>query len=104
MSVWPKGNNLFYNYSDNITGQKYIMKYDCSSTQLTPDYKFDPEKPDQISGLGKIAVDLNHGKTEPPNPVNIRECSADRLSFSSKKGMNICLTSIHILFPPTVIT
>jgi hypothetical protein len=68
VSVWSNSNDLYYNYSDNITGQKYIMKYDCSSAQLTPDYKFDPEKPDQISGLGTIAVDLNHGKTEPPKP------------------------------------
>ena len=68
VSVWANGNDLYYNYSDNITGQKYIMKYDCSSTQLTPDYKFDPEKPDQISGLGEIAIDLNHGKMEPPKP------------------------------------
>ena len=68
MSIWAEGNNLFYNYRNNITGQKYIMEYDCSSTQLIPDSKFDPEKPDQISGLGKIAVDLNHGKTEPPKP------------------------------------
>jgi len=68
VSVWSNDNDLYYNYSDNITGQKYIMKYDCSAAQLTPDYKFDPEKPDQISGLGTIAVDLNHGKTEPPKP------------------------------------
>ena len=68
VSVWSNGNDLYYNYSDNITGQKYIMKYDCSSTQLIPDYKFNPEKPDQISGLGTIAVDLNHGKTELPKP------------------------------------
>jgi hypothetical protein len=68
MSVWAAGNKLFYNYRNNIIGQKYIMEYDCSSTQLMPYYKFDPEKPDQISGLGKIAVDLNHGKTEPPKP------------------------------------
>lgn len=70
MSVWAEGNNLFYNYRNNIIGQKYIMEYDCSSTQLIQDYKFDPEKPDQISGLGKIAVDLNHGKTEPPKPLS----------------------------------
>ena len=66
MSVWANGNNLFYNYGDNITGQKYIMQYDCSSSQLTPVYKFDPENPDQLSGLGTIALDLNHGKTETP--------------------------------------
>jgi len=68
VSVWSNDNDLYYNYSDNVTGQKYIMKYDCSSTQLIPYYKFNPEKPDQISGLGTIAVDLNHGKTEPPKP------------------------------------
>ena len=68
VSVWSNGNDLYYNYGDNITGQKYIMKYDCSSAQLIPDYKFNPEKPEQISGLGTIAVDLNHGKTEPPKP------------------------------------
>ena len=69
VSVWASGNNLYYNYNNNIIGQKFIMEYDCSSTQLTPDYKFDPEKPDQISGLGKIAIDLNHGKTEPLKPI-----------------------------------
>jgi len=70
LSVWGNGNNLYYNYSNNITGQKYIMEYDCSSPQLTANYRFDPENPDQISGLGTIAVDLNHGKTEPPVPRN----------------------------------
>jgi hypothetical protein len=70
LSVWSNMNNLFYNYSDNITGHKYIMEYDCSSNQLVNDYKFDPEKPDQISGLGKIAIDLNNGKTMPPKPYN----------------------------------
>jgi Domain of unknown function (DUF4933) len=69
LSVWASGNNLFYNYNNNIIGQKYIMEYDCSSIQLTLDYKFDPEKPDQISGLGKIAIDLNHGKTETVKPI-----------------------------------
>jgi hypothetical protein len=69
VSVWASGNNLFYTYNNNIIGQKYIMEYDYSSSPLTPDYKFDPEKPDQISGLGKIAIDLNHGKTEPPKPI-----------------------------------
>jgi hypothetical protein len=69
VSVWANGNNLFYNYNNNIIGQKYIMEYDCSSIQLTQDYKFDPEKPDQISGLGKIVIDLNHGKTDLPKPI-----------------------------------
>jgi hypothetical protein len=63
-----KGNSLFYTYSNNLTGQKYIMEYDCSSSQLTPDYRFDPEDPDKVSGLGKISIDLNHGNTVPPPP------------------------------------
>jgi hypothetical protein len=66
--VGAKGNSLFYNYTNNITGQKYIMVYDCSSTQLIPDYRFDPENPDRISGLGEIQIDLNHGNTKPPPP------------------------------------
>ena len=70
LSVWSDMNKLFYNYSDNITGQKYIMEYDCSSNQLINNYQFDPEKPDQISGLGKIAIDLNNGKILPPKPHN----------------------------------
>jgi hypothetical protein len=63
-----QGNKLFYNYSNNLTGQNYIMEYDCSSTQLLPDYKFDPENPNKISGLGSILIDLNHGNTTPPPP------------------------------------
>ncbi|MCX6255255.1 MAG: DUF4933 domain-containing protein [Bacteroidia bacterium] len=68
MAVWSTGNNLYYNYSNTMTGEKYIMKFDCSSMKMAADYKFDPENPDQISGLGTVAVDLNHGKTEPPKP------------------------------------
>lgn len=67
-SVWGKGNSLFYNYGNNISGQKYIMEFDCSSLQMTENYRFDPENPDKISGLGNIAIDLNHGKTVPPLP------------------------------------
>jgi hypothetical protein len=67
-TVQAEGDILLYNYSDNITGQKYIMKFDCSSIRMKPDYKFDPENPDQISGLGDITVDLNHGNTVPPPP------------------------------------
>lgn len=63
-----KGNILYYNYTDNSTGQKYIMEYDCSSSQVSIDYKFDPENPDKIIGLGNISIDLNHGNTVPPPP------------------------------------
>ena len=68
LSVSEKGDKLFYKYSNNITGQKYLMEYDCSSSQIATNYKFDPENPDQISGLGNVAIDFNHGKTEAPKP------------------------------------
>jgi len=67
-SVWARGDNLFYLYSNNITGQKYIMEYDCSQDQPAPDTRFDPENQNKISGLGQILVDLNHGNTTPPTP------------------------------------
>jgi len=67
-SVWARGDNLFYLYSNNITGQKYIMEYDCSQDQPAPDTRFDPENQNKISGLGQVLVDLNHGKTTPPPP------------------------------------
>jgi hypothetical protein len=68
VSAWVKGDKLLYEYSNTNTGQKYIMEYDCSAPGLTKNYKFDPENPDEISGLGTIALDLNHGKTEIPKP------------------------------------
>lgn len=68
MSIRSSGDILYYNYSNTTTGEKYIMKYDCSSTQMIENYQFDPEFPDRISGLGEVALDLNHGKTEPPKP------------------------------------
>lgn len=71
VNVWAKGNDLYYVYGNNVTGQKYILKYDCSSIQVTPDYKFDPEYHDKISGLGTVAVDLNHGNAQPPRPSNL---------------------------------
>lgn len=67
-SVWGEGNKLLYKYSDNITGQKYIMEYDCSADQLPITNKFDPEMPYQISGMGEVVIDLNHGNTQPPEP------------------------------------
>lgn len=68
VSAWVKGDKLLYEYSNTNTGQKYIMEYDCSSPGLTKNYKFDPENPNEISGLGTISLDLNHGKTEIPKP------------------------------------
>ena len=70
LSAWVKGDKLLYEYSNTNTGQKYIMEYDCSSSQLTENYNFDPENPLKVSGLGTVALDLNHGKTEIPEPGN----------------------------------
>jgi hypothetical protein len=67
-AVQARGNDLYYTYSNNITGEKYIMKYDCSSFSTAPEYKFDPENPDKINGLGDILIDFNHGNTIPPKP------------------------------------
>ncbi len=67
-TVWARGDILFYLYSNNITGQKYIMEYDCSQNQPAPDTRFDPENQNKISGLGQVLVDLNHGNTTPPPP------------------------------------
>jgi hypothetical protein len=68
MDVRSNGDIIYYSYSNTLTGEKYVMKYDCSTVQMTEDYRFDPEFPDKKSGLGDVALDLNHGKTEPPKP------------------------------------
>ena len=68
MSVRSKGDNIFYTYSNTMTGEKYIMKFDASSAPLTEAYRFDPENPERISGLGEVVLDLNHGMTVPPTP------------------------------------
>jgi len=65
-SVWAQGNNLYYKYRNSLTGQSYIMQYDCSQMPISLAGKFDPEKPRQIRALGNIAVDLNPGKIHPP--------------------------------------
>jgi hypothetical protein len=68
MSIRSNGDILYYDYINTMTGEKYIMKLNCSSAHLAKEYRFDPEFPDRISGLGDIALDLNHGKTQPPKP------------------------------------
>ncbi len=65
-TVWSRGNSLFYLYSNNVTGQAYIIEYDCSQEQIPATAGFDPERPDQITGLGQILIDLRHGNTTPP--------------------------------------
>ena len=67
-SVWARGNSLFYNYTNNISGQRYIMEYDCSQDQPVPSTGFDPENQNRITGLGKVLIDMNHGKTTHPAP------------------------------------
>jgi hypothetical protein len=68
MSIRSNGDILYYYYRNTMSGEKYIMKLDCSSAYLAEEYRFDPEFPDRISGLGEVAFDLNHGNTEPPKP------------------------------------
>ncbi len=67
-SVWSRGNSLFYTYINNITSQYYIMEYDCTQDQPTPGNGFEPENQNGITGLGKVLIDMNHGKTTPPAP------------------------------------
>jgi len=66
-NIQSNGDKLYYVYTNSITGQKYVMEYKCSDTDITPQYKFDPENPAKISGLGSVTVDLNHGKPEHPH-------------------------------------
>jgi hypothetical protein len=65
-NIQSNGDKLFYVYTNSFTGQKYVMEYKCSDTEISPPYKFDPENPAKISGLGSVAVDLNHGKPKLP--------------------------------------
>lgn len=67
-SVWARGNNLFYLFNNNITGQHYIMEYDCSSNQLLMNNSSETENSTKISGLGNVLIDMNHGNTTPPAP------------------------------------
>jgi len=67
-SIWGIGNNLYYNYKNNITGENYIMMFDCSKAQSTTNPISNSEKEKQITGLGQILIDLNHGQTKPPAP------------------------------------
>jgi hypothetical protein len=67
-SVWGRGNSLIYTYSNLVSGERYIMEYDCSQDQTVSIGGFNPENKNQITGLGKVLMDLNHGKTIPPKP------------------------------------
>ncbi len=65
-SVWGRGNSFFYTYSNFVSGERYIMEYDCSQDQTISSVGFNPENKNPITGLGKVQFDLNHGKTTPP--------------------------------------
>jgi hypothetical protein len=65
-TVWAAGNNIFYKYQNSLTGQAYVMEYDCSRPPVSRIPQFDPEKPAQIRGQGKIAFDMNFGKRIEP--------------------------------------
>lgn len=64
-SIWPLGNSFIYNYRNSINGQEYMMEYDLSKTQVAPLKQYEPENPDQILGLGEIAIDVNPAKRKP---------------------------------------
>jgi hypothetical protein len=65
-SLWARGNSLFYTYVNLISGESYIMEYDCSQDLSVSSAVFNPENKNLITGLGKILLDRNHGKTTPP--------------------------------------
>ena len=68
-NAWARGNNLFYNYSNSMTGQNLIMELDCSKQHLALNSQFDPENPNAITGLGKVCIDINHGTNKPEKPL-----------------------------------
>jgi hypothetical protein len=61
-SIWNNGDTLFYTYRNSISDQEYIMKCDLSEVQLEVSRKFEPENPEQIIGLGDVAIDMNPTK------------------------------------------
>ena len=63
-SVKSSGNTLYYNYFNNIAGQEYLMRYDCSANQIGQTIKYDPEDPSKIIGQGEPVVDLNQGNSD----------------------------------------
>lgn len=70
-SLWNEGNELYYTYVNNISGQQYIMKLDCSNIPLSMSTANNSEIPAVITGKGNIDLDLNHG-LPPPLTLNKR--------------------------------
>ncbi|MCX6271136.1 MAG: hypothetical protein NTU44_07955, partial [Bacteroidetes bacterium] len=66
-TVWASGKNLYYKYRNTFTGQSYIMEYDCTQQQVNQQTRINTERPDEIRGLGRVAVDLNYGKPVAPS-------------------------------------
>lgn len=71
-TIWTKNNKLYYIYSNNYSGQRYLMEYDCSENYVNSDFSFEPEKPEKIIGQGIPVIDFNHGNTTPPKPRDSR--------------------------------
>jgi hypothetical protein len=67
-TVKSVGDKLYYNYVNNISGQEYLMEYDCSLINVGHTMSFDPENPANIIGQGKIHVDFNEGKRAMVSP------------------------------------
>ncbi len=58
-SFWNNGDTLYYTYRNTIRNQEYIMKCDLSKVQLGVSKMYEPENPEQIIGLGDVAIDMN---------------------------------------------
>lgn len=63
-SIWNNGDTLYYTYRNTISNQEYIMKCDLSKVQLGVSKTYEPENPEQIIGLGDVAIDMNPTKNE----------------------------------------
>jgi len=68
-NVWARGDHLFYNYRNSLTGQNLIMDFDCSTQHISGNTQFDPEHPNAITGLGKVCMDINNGINKPEKPL-----------------------------------
>ncbi|MFB6318439.1 hypothetical protein [Saccharicrinis sp. FJH54] len=80
-SLWHEGNKLYYTYVNSYTGQRYIMGLDCNNLPVTTPSGFNPEKSGSIIGLGKVELDLNHGRIPPMGSK--KNTSTDLLDFRS---------------------
>jgi len=77
MSVWAEGTTCFIITEITLSDRNTLWSTIVPQRKLIPDYKFWSGKAWSDIWAGKIAVDLNHGKTEPPKSVHTMVCSAD---------------------------